>query len=89
MADIFAVVPQDREMVQLYSPGYRPGRKPRPTEYESALCGASLGQRFDAVLVTEAVHWTPGMKFCRPCLGHAVVLADVKVEALRLIGGVS
>ena len=86
--EIFAVLPRDREMVQLYSPGYRPGSKPRSALYESALCGASLGHRFDFVLVADAVAWAPGTRFCRPCLGHAVVLAGVKCQTLQLIGGV-
>jgi hypothetical protein len=97
MTEILAVHPRGGTVIHLYSRGYQPGRKPRPSSDFSGMCGSHIG-RVDGrtapigtatIWLTDAHKqcgvWTPEWRWCRGCLGHAAVHLGLTEQLVGLI----
>ncbi|RSD21980.1 hypothetical protein [Amycolatopsis eburnea] len=98
MTEILAVRPWGNgTTIHLYSAGYQPGKKKRHPA-DAVLCnGFGTTRNRDLVPISEALGWTTAAhrhddgcghapwRWCRPCLGHAAVLAGMADEAAAAI----
>lgn len=96
MAELTAIPPPRGEVIHLHDPDYRPAKKTRSIQSSAALCGSLVNSVYlPGVALRKALKWTcrepsaedprPPWRWCRSCVGHAVLALDLADSVLPMV----